>query len=310
MIALISPSLAVGAGAFISVLAVSAAAWSALHEAPSTPRAPAPRSAVLAPVSTTPMMRTLGTLAAPYDKAERETQRDRLVQAGFDSGAALPVYYASRTLLALALPIPLWVLIRPHGLGLGLLVAVLAAAIGYYAPAVFVTVRRRHRQERIQAAVPNMIDMLVTCVDAGLGIDVALRHVAQEIGVASTELADEVHLLNIQLSSGVSRVDGLRMLERRTGVVELSALVNVLGVVERFGSGVAQSLRAHAQLTRRRRALNAETRAARASPALTVVMVLFILPSLFVVLLGPSAVNLSHLLGPHLNAANHSRGAR
>jgi tight adherence protein C len=299
MIALLSPAVAVAAGCFLSVLAATGTVWALTHERAHAPTPTKLPSAVLAPASTTPMVRTLGTLAAPYDLVERETQHDLLVQAGYDSNAALPLYYATRTLLALALPFPAWLLFRPHHLALSLMVVVLAAGVGYYAPSWFVAMRRRARQERIRAAVPNMIDMLVTCVDAGLGIDVALRHVAQEIGVASVELADELHVLNVQLASGVSRLDSLRTLERRTGVNELSALVNVLGVVERFGSGIAQSLRAHAQLTRRRRALNAETKAARASPALTVVMVIFILPALFVVLLGPAAVHLSHMFFPH-----------
>ncbi len=298
MITLLSPAAAVAAGCFLSVLAATGTVWTLTHAraAPPSPKLP---SAVMTPTDTAPVVRTLGTLAAPYDLVDRETERDRLVQAGYDANAALPLYYAVRAVLALALPGPMWLLFRPHHLALSLMVVVLAAGVGYYAPSWFVAYRRHARQDRIRAAVPNMIDMLVTCVDAGLGIDVALRHVAQEIGVASVELADEIHVLNVQLASGVSRLDSLRTLERRTGVVELSALVNVLGVVERFGSGIAQSLRAHAQLTRRRRALNAETKAARASPALTVVMVIFILPALFVVLLGPAAVQLGHMFFPH-----------
>lgn len=300
MITIMSPATAVAVGAFLTVLAGTGTAWALSHERPAPARVPKIPSAVHAPSNTAPVVRTLGTLAQPYDLAVRETERDRLVQAGFDGDVALPLYYALRTILAVALPIPAWALLHPHTLTASLMVVVLAVGVGYYAPSWLVATRRHARQDRIRAAVPNMIDMLVTCVDAGLGIDVALRHVAQEIGVASTELADELHLVNVQLASGVSRLDSLRSLERRTGVADLAALVNVLGVVERFGSGIAQSLRAHAQLTRRRRALNAETKAARASPMLTVVMVIFILPALFVVLLGPAAVHLSHMFFPHV----------
>jgi tight adherence protein C len=179
-----------------------------------------------------------------------------------------------------------------------------AAALGAFElPWAGVAILARARRARIQASVPDMIDLLVSCVEAGLGIDGAFRQVAQELAVSSPELARELAVANAEMTAGLSRADALARLDARLGVEEITALVGVLGQAERFGAGVGPSLRAHAQLSRRRRALHAEQRAARASPLLTVVMILFILPALFVVLLGPTVVAVVERFLPTLGAA-------
>jgi tight adherence protein C len=167
-----------------------------------------------------------------------------------------------------------------------------AAGLGYFGPRLAVGWLRAARQRRLQRSLPNMMDMLVSCLEAGLGVDAALRYLAREVDVSSPVLADELRLANVSMTAGVPRTEALRDFDRRTGIEEITALVSVLSQAERFGAGVAPSVRAHAQLARRRRAVEAEQRAAQAAPYLTVAMVVLIMPSLFVVLVGPTVVNI------------------
>lgn len=252
----------------------------------------APRSALRPLHERATMVHGLGRLAAPDEPELEQRLRDRLAQAGYASPRALELWLAVRVVLGLGLGGTVAALVAPSSLALRALAALSATAFGYYLPWAVVRLQRTARRRRIQAGVPNMLDMLVSCLEAGLGTDAALQHVAGEVGMASEELAAELQLTHAEIRAGVPRTEALEDLDRRTGVESLSSLVSVLGQAERYGAGVAQSLRAHARLARRRRTLHAEQRAAKASPVMTVVMILFILPPLFVVLLGPMIVNL------------------
>ncbi len=239
-------------------------------------------------------------LAAPADPDVEADLQETLVQAGHRSPGAYALFNAVRALLTLGLPIPvaLYLSDRPWTWqAAGILVA---GGTGYFLPLWIARFQRGQRQYRIKVALPNMMDMLVTSVEAGLGIDAALNYAGREIGGSSHDLSDELEIANAEMSAGIPRMDALRNLERRCGVDELTALVNVIGQAERYGAGVASSLRAQAQLMRKRRALNAEERAAQASPKLTVAMILFILPALFVVILGPSYIHVTQGMVPFL----------
>ncbi len=240
----------------------------------------------------------IGNLAAPPEGAERDALRQRLVQAGFLHSRALEFYLLTRALAALLLP--LLALIRNSTPTSTLPLALVLALVGYYAPALVVHLRRESRHNNLRKSLPNALDMLVSCLEAGLGLDAALRHVAEELRLASPELSAELSYVNTELSAGIPRADALRHLDTRTGLAELASLVNVLSQAERYGAGIASSIRAHAQLTRRRRLLDAERRAAEATPKLTVAMILFVLPPLFVVLLGPAVINITDRLLPSL----------
>lgn len=243
------------------------------------------------------MSSTIGSLAAPPEGAERDALRQQLVQAGYNHPRALEIYLVIRTLLALMLPF--LTLIGPRGIAT-LSVALGLALLGYYLPSLIVAMQRENRHQALRIALPNALDMLVSCLEAGLGLDAALRHVAQEVHTAAPILSTELSYVNAELSAGIPRSDALRHLDHRTGLPEIASLVNVLSQAERYGAGISASIRAHAQLTRRRRLLDAEKRAAEATPKLTVAMIFFILPPLFVVLLGPAVVNIVVHLIPSL----------
>ena len=291
-------ALLVGGGTFAGALTVFATLWYATERKTILGKDVAP-SAVLRPASTTPMVRLLASVTAPSEREVLLQSQHRLTQAGFRGRAALAQWFAIRGAMTIGLPVLAWFFLRPtSSLGLSI-VGLTAAAAGYAIPAAVVSVMRTRRQRRIRRAVPNLLDMLVMCLDAGLGIQVALEHVARELQTVAPELAFEIQTVHAELSAGIPRQESFRHLVRRTGVDEINSLVNLLGSVDRFGAGVADSLRGHAQMTRTRRTIYAEKRAAKASPALTITMVAFILPALFVVLLGPSVVHLGAWVAPH-----------
>ena len=286
---------------FVGTLIAAGSGWLALSRAP----AQTLDEDEDAPLSATPAMSdaerrvsdVVTSLAGPSEAIERDALRLELLRAGWRQSSDLSYYLGARVALAFTGPILGYLLARPRG-ALGLASTVLVgAAVGYYLPWIALTRRIAERRKALLIAFPNALDMLVCCLEAGLGLDAALQRLSRELAPTAPELAAELGTVGQQTLAGIPRADALRALADRTGLGEVSSLVNVLSLAERYGSGVAASIRTHAQLVRRRRALEAERRAAQASPKLTVIMVLFILPSLFVVVLGPTVVNiLAHLV--------------
>jgi tight adherence protein C len=243
----------------------------------------------------------LGALARPSDGDEADLARRRLLQAGYRSRSALEVYSAVRAGLALALPLLLWVALPQMRLVFTLFFLLAAATLGYFLPAIFLSNKLENRRTALLKPFPDALDLLVSSVEAGLGLDAAFRRVAQEIESAAPELARELQLVNHEVAAGLPRIEALRRLDQRTGLEEVNQLVNVLVQAERFGTSVARALRIHGDLVRKKRMLAAEERAAKISPKLTVAMILFILPGLFVVLAGPAFVSVVRTLIPAMS---------
>lgn len=239
----------------------------------------------------------IGQLAAPTSEEEKSKQRQMLLQAGFKNRHALEIFNSIRVTMALSLPL----LILPIAAGWGFniqiaLFVVFAASAGYYLPALWVQNITNKRQRRLLAAFPDALDLLVSCVEAGLGLDAAFRRVAMEMETAAPELAREFQIVTHEISAGVPRVESLRHLETRTGLDEIRSLVNMLAQAERFGTSIAKGLRVHSKMTRQKRMSRAEEEAAKVSPKLTVVMILFLLPVLGAVLVGPAAIKVYETL--------------
>lgn len=252
-----------------------------------------PSSVFRPPDPLPPMAGAIGKLATPSDPVQAADERRELARAGLRHPNAFGLYLVARSLLALFLPAiaaMAGLTSRLEGV-LPYAVLIVLAGIGYYLPRVIVRFVRDSRQGAIRSVLPDALDMLVSCLEAGMGLDQALMHVGREIAPAAPELADELEILNGELQAGLTRMVALARMDDRVGVEEISSLVSVLGQAERYGSGIAESVRAHAQMSRRRRLIDAERRAAEALPRLTVVMVLCILPPLFIVLLGPVAIH-------------------
>jgi tight adherence protein C len=176
----------------------------------------------------------------------------------------------------------------------------IAAIGGYLLPDLWLTSRIRRRQQIIRLALPDALDLLVICVEAGLALDHALLRVSQELRFAHPELCEELEIVNNEMRVGKTRLDALRDLATRTGVEDLKALVAMLIQTDRFGTSVAQSLRVHSEQLRVMRRQRAEEQAAKTTVKMVPPLVLFIFPALFVVILGPAVIAMARFFGaPH-----------
>jgi tight adherence protein C len=181
-----------------------------------------------------------------------------------------------------------------------ILVFALAVLVGYLAPEAWLIWRVHARQHRMQLALPDVLDLLVICVEAGLGLDQALLRVAQELRISHPELSNELNLVNLEMRVGKTRIDALRELARRTGLEDIKALVAMLIQTERFGTSVAQSLRVHSDDLRVKRRQRAEEMSAKTTVKMVPPLVFFIFPALMVVILGPAVLTLMRQLIPAL----------
>lgn len=245
----------------------------------------------------------VSSIAAPTAEDDRNILRRKLVQAGWRQPNNLEMFSALRVLLALALPMLLALVAQPDKLVTMLMLVLVGAAAGYYIPGIVLNSRVQDRQKLLLRPFPDSLDLLVSSVEAGLGLDAAFKRVAEEMENAAPELARELQLVNHEVAAGVPRVEALRHLDTRTGLEEVAALVNVLTQAERFGTSVARALRVHAEMVRTRRMLAAEEQAAKVSPKLTVAMILFILPCLIIILVGPAVINVIRILLPAMTGS-------
>jgi tight adherence protein C len=172
------------------------------------------------------------------------------------------------------------------------IVLALAALVGYLIPESWLLWRIRSRQHRLRLAMPDGLDLLVICVEAGLGLDHSLLRVSQELQITHPELSEELQLVNTEMRLGKTRTDALHELARRTGLDDIKALVAMLVQTERFGTSIAQSLRVFSDDLRLKRRQRAEEAAAKISVKMVPVLVFFIFPALLVVILGPAAITI------------------
>jgi len=295
-------ALVVAGGLFVSTGSLGMAAWTLSHRRRAgDDEEAAPRAPILVRMELGGG--ALVRMAAPSGLAERGALRLHLLQAGFTAPRALERYLTARSLLALLLPVVGALLVRPETLLSSLALILALASVGYFLPAVVVGRLREGRASEMRRALPDMLDMLVGCLEAGLGLDASLRRVTRELAPVAPQLARQLDLVNAELSAGVARSEALQHLADRAGVDEVGSLVHVMTQSERYGTGVADAIRAHAALVRRHRAIEAERKAAEVSPRLTVVMILFVMPAMFVVLVGPALVQVVERLLPTLTGA-------
>lgn len=208
------------------------------------------------------------------------------VRAGYRSPNAILTVRGMKVLL----PIALVSLVYFTGFYLWSPVMVFAVALlaGILLPEFWILWRVQVRQQRLRRALPDALDLLVICVEAGLGLDQAFIRVAQEMRVVHPELSDELQQVNFEMRIGKSRLEALRDLSRRSGIDDIKALVAMLAQTERFGTSIAQSLRVHSDEMRTRRRQRAEEMSAKTTIKMVPPLVLFIFPALMVVVIGPA----------------------
>ncbi len=250
------------------------------------------------------MATPLARLSAPKEGWENSNLRVRFMHAGLRGTGWPTAFFASKTLLALVLPGLCWLFARtdmsPVNQRSVMLTYLCLAALGYYLPNLILSMTVNSRQRELREALPDAIDLMTVCVEAGLALDAALQRAGDEMHLRSAALADELNLMTIELRIGSTRAMALQNLALRTGVDDIETFVTTLLQSEHFGTNVAQSLRVLAETMRDHRRLRAEETAAKIPLKLLFPLIFFIFPSLFLVLLGPAMISVFKNLLPTL----------
>jgi tight adherence protein C len=241
-------------------------------------------------------------LSLPSEGWEDSPLRLRFLHAGYRGDAPVMIYFGAKTLLAVLLPLIAYFYIMLGGAKFGtnmMLVMLLSAgAVGYYLPNMMLSRLVFIRQREIFETFPDAADLLLVCVEAGLGLDAALVKVAEEMRLKSEALAEELHLVNLELRAGSSREKALRNLALRTGVEEVNGFATMLIQADRFGTSIGDSLRVFSDDLRTKRQMRAEEIAAKIPLKLLFPMVFCIFPALLLVLLGPAFIQIHRILLP------------
>ncbi|ASW01328.1 type II secretion system F family protein [Paraburkholderia aromaticivorans] len=254
----------------------------------------------------TKMSERVAKLSLPKDDWDKSALRLRFANAGIRTPSAPAVYFAAKTVLALALPALALIFFGnafEADQRIYLLLTVLAAsALGFYLPNLVMTRLVESRQRKLFEDLPDALDLMTVCVEAGLGLDAAMMRVTQEIGVKSHALKDEFDMVLLELRAGSGRDKALRNLSLRTGVEDIDTLAAMLIQADRFGTSVGDSLRVYTDNLRTKRRLRAEEQAAKIALKLLFPLMFFIFPTLLVVLVGPSAIQVVRQLFPAVNS--------
>jgi tight adherence protein C len=247
------------------------------------------------------LLEWFGRLNQPSAEDVRST-RQLLINAGYRSGKAPLLFLGAKLMLAVVV-VFIFTLVPAKLLGFPsvtnlTIYYVLAAGAGYYAPVVWLRRVIASRKDDLQRAIPDALDLMVVCVEAGLGLDQAIGRVSQEVSRTHPALGDELNVLSVELRTGVSRQEALKNLARRTDLEELGNLVAMLVQTDRFGTSIGQALRVYADSMRTTRRLKAEELAAKLPVKLLLPLIFFIFPSLIVVTVGPAAIRMARILLP------------
>jgi tight adherence protein C len=224
----------------------------------------------------------------PRSPEEMSRQERRLMMAGIRRKEAPAIFYGAK----LGAVVVFLILFAVSGFMASNMPLALALSLflGALAPDIWLTMRSRARKERIQLALPDVMDLTVVCVEAGLGLDQALLRIGQEISKSHPDISDELRLFNLEVNAGQVRAQALRNLAKRSDVEDLKALVAVLIQTDRFGTSIAQSLRVFADSSRTKRRQRAEERAAKTTIKMIPPLVFLILPAMLAVALGPAII--------------------
>jgi len=243
----------------------------------------------------------LHRLVVPDDKGMKKKLRLKLIQGGFRSERALQNFISLKIILFLALPTIYLSINFVYGVTPEtFLISLCTAFAGYLLPDLFLHYRTQIRKQKMLRTLPDALDLMVVCVESGLGLDMTFKKVGEEIRPMCKELSDEFHLTNLEIRAGKPRNESFRNMSTRTDIPEIHNLLTILIQTSRFGTSVAQALKVHADAMRIKRRQNAELRAAKSTVKLVFPLVVFIFPAIFVVIVGPAAIRIAKALLPVL----------
>jgi tight adherence protein C len=281
----------------VAILAGSTASWWLARNAPEQRRL---RN--LAPVSTTGVVAvtekgaltegvdaTLANLSRYVPKSPKEMSRlqRRLARAGYPQYKSVIYYSLAELILPVALALLVVLIV---GLQRGWIFALLAGGIGYLMPSFYIGKKTKQRQKAIQNGLPDALDLLTVCVEAGSGLDQAVVKTCDELHIAHPALATEMRFVTTEIRAGKPRAEAFKNFAARTGVEDVRALVSVLAQTDRFGTSIAQALRTHAETSRTKRRQRAEERAGKVGVKLVFPLALCLFPALYIVCFGPVVV--------------------
>jgi len=248
------------------------------------------------------LLEKLGQANKPKDKASTSQLKSLLIAAGYRTAQAPVVFMGSRILLAVMFALAFLIFGSeaaqekdPMYFPAFLIGSMFA---GYYGPQLWLRNMISKRKERLVNGFPDALDLMVVCVEAGLGLDQAIYRVGTEVKQGHPDLGDEFILLNLELRAGLSREQALRNLVNRTDLEDIRSLVALLIQTDRFGTSIGQALRVHSDSMRLKRRLKAEEKGAMLPVKLMIPLILFIFPALMVVIVGPGVINLMRNLLP------------
>lgn len=246
----------------------------------------------------------LARLSTPEGNWENSPLRLKFMHAGIRHADARLLYFASKTILPLVLAALAFIAFRAEG-GLMLIFYMLfAALVGCYLPNLVLFLSIRSRQLEIFESFPDAADLMLVCVEAGLGLDAGLTRVADEIRRKSEALADELHLTNLEIRAGGSREKALRNLALRTGVEEVGTFATMLTQADRFGTSIGDSLRVFSDELRHKRQIRAEEAAAKVPTKMLFPLVTCIFPAVIMVIIGPAIIQIVRTILPMLGGNN------
>ncbi len=224
----------------------------------------------------------------PRNSADVSTVQKRLARAGYREPSYINIFYSSKVLVPMALCVVATVT-QLYAYS-PLFMYALAAGLGYLAPDFWLNNRISARKMKLSLGLPEALDLLVICVEAGLSVDKATMRTAEELRISQPAIADEMNLVYLEQRAGRPRAEAWKNFGERTDVDTIRSLASILIQADKFGTSVGKTLRTHAEALRTRRRQDAEEKAAKTTVKLTFPLVLFIFPSLFVVTLGPSMI--------------------
>ena len=229
----------------------------------------------------------------PKSPKEMNRLQKRMVRAGIKRPGAAVYYAAAEVVCPIVLALGT---ISALGIYKGGMYALLAAGLGYAAPGLWLAWKTGKRQKEIQNGLPDALDLLIVCVEAGSGLDAAIVKASDELSLAYPALAEEMRLITTETRAGKPRLEAFRNFSQRTGVDDVRSLVAMMIQTDRFGTSIAQALRTHAEVSRTKRRQRAEEKAAKLGVKLVFPLVFCLFPALYVVVLGPAVIKIMHAL--------------
>jgi tight adherence protein C len=242
-----------------------------------------------------PTLRRLSAMVPKSPKDMSELRR-RLTAAGLGSMSSAIVFSSVRLVLPIAIA---FTAVTVFGLRRGLLVAGLGAMVGLVLPDFWLSRKTKERQKEIRNGLPDALDLLIVCLEAGSSIDQAIMKASEELMIAHPVLASELRLVTTETRAGKPRLEALKNFAQRTRVEDVRSLVTMLVQTERFGTSLSQALRTHAEVSRTKRRQRAEERAQKVGVKMVFPLVFFLFPALYIVILGPAVVKFANFFGSH-----------